>query len=107
MTEEVSPSPREAITAEAPAETAAYRGDNGGPSLLGAPRVIGSMPETKHPIDGKVYTSREQYNAVTRRHGAMDIGKAEMRRLMDRGQVRPDPMQGVRAAIREALKRHG
>jgi hypothetical protein len=86
---------------------AAYRGDNGAPSLLDKPQVIGGMPETRHPIDNKVYTSREAYNAVTRAHGAMDIGKAEMRRLMARGQIRPDPAPGVQAAIREALQRNG
>jgi hypothetical protein len=86
---------------------AASNGANGGPSLLDRPQVIGGMPETQHPIDGKFYTSREQYNAVTRAHGAVDIGKAEMRRLMERGQVRTDPKPGVQAAIREALQRHG
>lgn len=84
---------------------AAYRGDNGAPpSRL---QVIGGMPETQHPIDGKFYTSRERYEAVTRAHGAVEIGKRELGRIAERGGPKYDPRPGIREAIREALAKHG
>lgn len=86
---------------------ARYRGDNGAPTLLDAPHVLGVMPETRHPIDWKVYDSREQYNAVTRAHGCTEVGKREMGRMMERGPRQIDPTLGVRASIKEALQRHG
>lgn len=85
---------------------ARYRGDNGGPSLLDKPHVLGVMAETKHPIDGKVYDSRERYNAVTRAHGALEVGKREMARLVERG-PQTDRRPPVRDSIREALQRLG
>lgn len=87
-------------------DEASARRDNGGPAWLAAPGVWGVMPETKHTIDGKVYDSRERYQAVTRAHGALEIGRGEMRRLVERG-PKPEPMKPVGASIREALQRHG
>lgn len=86
---------------------ARYRGDNGAPSLLDAPHVLGVMPETRHPIDQKFYDSREAYNRVTRAHGAVEVGKREMSRMMERG-TRPQ-LSGptVAQSIKQALQRDG
>lgn len=86
---------------------ARYRGDNGAPTLLDAPHVLGVMPETQHPIDGKRYDSRERYNAVTRRHGAVDVGKREMAKMMERGNKPVSSGPTVAQSIKEALQRHG
>lgn len=86
---------------------ARYRGDNGAPSLLDAPMVWGVMPETKHMIDGKVYDSREKFNRVTRAHGAVECGKTEMRRLMERGQKPVQSGPTVAQSLKEALQRQG
>lgn len=32
------------------------------------------MPATKHPIDGKVYTSKAKFRSVTKAHGGEEIG---------------------------------
>lgn len=86
---------------------ARYRGDNGAPSLLDAPAVLGVMLETQHPIDGKRYDSREKYNAVTRAHGATEVGKTEMNRLIRRGQKTEQRGPTVAQSLKEALQRHG
>lgn len=81
--------------------------DNGAPPLLDAPAVWGVMPETRHPIDWKVYDSRERYNAVTRRHNAIEIGRAEHRRLVERGNRPVQTGPTVAESIREALGKLG
>lgn len=86
---------------------ARYRGDNGAPTLLDAPHVLGVMPETQHPIDGRRYDSRERYNEVTRRHGAVEVGKREMSRMMERGNRPVQTGPTVAQSVKEALQRHG
>jgi len=86
---------------------ARYRGDNGAPPLLDAPNVLGVMPETRHPIDGRRYDSRERYNAVTRAHGAVEVGKREMAKMQARGTRPAWSGPTVAQSLKEALQRDG
>lgn len=70
------------------------------------PMVISDIPETVHPCDGRTYSSRRQYEAVTRAHGGIEIGRREMARLVERG-PQTDHRRPVRESIREALQRLG
>ncbi len=86
---------------------ARYRGQNGAPTLLDSPFVLGVMAETKHPIDGRVYDSRERYNQVTRAHGATEIGKSELARLKERGPQPETTGPSVAQSMKAALQRQG
>ena len=86
---------------------ARYRGDNGAPSLLDKPHVWGVMPETQHMVDGKVYDSREAFNRVTRAAGAVECGKKEMQRLIERGPRPVETGPTVAQSIKQALQREG
>ena len=86
---------------------ARYRGNNGAPPWLDSPAVWGTMPETKHIIDGRVYDSREKFNAVTRAHGAVECGKKEMRKLLERGQRTEDSGPSIGQSLKQALQRDG
>lgn len=47
----------------------------GAPELVISPTVIqDTIEDTKHPIDRKIYNSKSAYEAVTRRHGCVEIG---------------------------------
>lgn len=86
-------------------QEAAARGSNGGPPMRG-PQIVRDIAETQHPIDGRWYSSRRHYNDVTRAHGAVEIGKREAARMVERG---PQPrMTGptVRESLRAALERY-
>lgn len=38
--------------------------------------VPDEMPPTKHPIDGRYYTSKAKFRAVTKAHGREEVGTA-------------------------------
>lgn len=38
--------------------------------------ILDDMPPTKHPVDGKFYTSKAKFRAVTRAHGYVEVGDA-------------------------------
>lgn len=43
-------------------------------SSLGAPLVLGSMPEVKSPIDGRVYSTKGEYYRHVERAGCAIVG---------------------------------
>lgn len=86
---------------------AGRRRDNGGPSLLAAPMVMGLMGEVWNPAANKVFDSREKYNRATREHGGIDIGKKEHARLMERGHRPVQTGPTVKQSLKEALQRQG
>jgi hypothetical protein len=88
-------------------QAARYRGRNGGPPLLDSPAVWGTMPETRHIIDGRIYDSREKYNRVTRAHGATEVGKREMAKVQERGNRPVEVGTGIERDIKRALQQQG
>ena len=68
-------------------------------SGLCCPRVItDTMDPTEH-IDGKYYTSKSEFRAVTKAHGMVEVGN-------DPARLRPPaPPQPNRAARREAVSK--
>lgn len=75
-------------------------------SVLGAPMIIGDeMPVTQHMADGKLYTSKRKFRAVTKAHGCIEVGNdpAMLRRA---AKSKPD-RQAIKAAIGKAFSRAG
>src|ERR1700744_2016002 len=66
-------------------------------SGLGFPMVISdTMPEAEH-VDGKFYTSKRAFRAVTKAHGYVEVGDEKQKPFK-----RPEPNK---AEIRESLRR--
>lgn len=75
-------------------------------SGLAAPMVIADeMPATQHMADGRCYTSKREFRAVTKAHGCVEVGNdpAMFRR---QEQQKPDRV-AIQAAIARALSRAG
>lgn len=69
------------------------------PSAFPTPMVIGDTMEPTEHLDGKFYTSKSQYRAVTKAHGCVEIGN-------DPARHRPvKPPKPDRKAIKEAVQR--
>jgi hypothetical protein len=73
---------------------------------LGAPLVVADeMPATKHMADGRYYTSKRGFRAVTRAHGCIEVGNDP---AMLRRQQKPKPDRAaVRASVARAFCRAG
>ena len=68
-------------------------------SDLATPMVIGdSMPETEH-VDGKFYTSKSAFRAVTKREGYIEVGNDPARLK------RPERPKSDTKARREAVQK--
>ena len=68
-------------------------------SSFPAPMVIGDSMEPTQHVDGKLYTSKSQYRAVTKAHGMIEVGN-------DPARFRPNkPPKPDRKAIKEAVQR--
>ena len=75
-------------------------------SALAAPMIIGDeMPATRHMADGRHYTSKREFRAVTRAHGCVEVGNdpAMLRRPQ---RPRPD-RNAVKASVARAFARVG
>jgi hypothetical protein len=73
-------------------------------SGLSAPHVIGdTMPETEHPCDGKVYTSKSAMARVTKAHGCIEMGNDPQRFRVPK-RVNPNRDE-IRASLRRAKSR--
>lgn len=59
--------------------------------------ILDDMPPTKHPVDGKYYTSKAKFRATTRAHGYVEIGDA-----YDRGY---SPEKEYERDFKESMKR--
>jgi hypothetical protein len=69
-------------------------------AILAAPLVVADeMPATKHMADGRYYTSKREFRAVTRAHGCIEVGNDP---AMLRRQQKP---QADRAAIQASVAR--
>jgi hypothetical protein len=75
-------------------------------SSFGAPMVIADeMPATQHMADGKFYTSKRKFRAVTRAQGFIEVGNDP---AMFRRQPKPKPdRRAIRAAVGRAFSRAG
>jgi hypothetical protein len=67
--------------------------------------IADEMPETQHMADGKYYTSKRKFRAVTKSHGCVEVGN-------DPAMLRPRPKsradrRAVRAAVARAFSRVG
>ena len=68
-------------------------------SSFPCPRVIGDTMEPTQHVDGRHYTSKSQYRAVTKAHGMIEVGN-------DPARFRPNkPPKPDRKAIKEAVQR--
>lgn len=79
------------------------------PASTGAPAVISDTMEPTEHIDGKFYTSKSQFRAVTKAHGMIEVGNDPARlRPPTRRPVGRDPEATRRAVERaEAALRSG
>ena len=75
-------------------------------SALAAPMIItDEMPATRHMADGRHYTSKREFRAVTRAHGCVEVGNDP---AMLRRSPRPKPdRNAVRASVARAFARTG
>lgn len=74
------------------------------PERLASPTVIQDTIEaTRHPIDRKFYDSKSAYDAVTRRHGATEIGPDGAREMVARWKGPPEV--NVRGCIEKAFEK--
>ena len=73
----------------------------------GGVSIIKDMAETVHPCDGRTYSSRRHYDAVTRAHGGVEVGKTEMKRAMGQDWSGRASAYTAEHAIRDALARLG
>lgn len=78
--------------------------DRGAPlarSSLPVPQVIlDTMPETEH-VDGRFYTSKSAYRAVTKAHGLTEVGNEKPKPFTRKA---PDEA-GIRASVQKAMAR--
>jgi hypothetical protein len=75
-------------------------------SALGAPMVItDEMPETQHMADGRHYTSKRKFRAVTRAHGCIEVGN-DPAMLRRQRKANPD-RSAIRTAVARAFSRAG
>lgn len=73
-------------------------------SGLAFPMVISDdMPPAEH-VDGRVYTSKSQFRAVTRREGYIEIGTEK---LTPKKPPKQDNRKAIRAALEKARSRVG
>ena len=68
-------------------------------SDLAAPMIIGDeMPATQHMADGRHYTSKREFRAVTRAHGCVEVGN-------DPAMLRPQRPKPDRNAVKASVAR--
>lgn len=67
-----------------------------------------TMPETRHMIDGKYYTSKKVFRDVTKAHGCIEVGNEtkfiERKLLAAEAKKRAKPTDAERGERREAIR---
>lgn len=73
-------------------------------SLLPCPHIASDgMEPTQHMCDGKFYTSKAKFRAVTRAHGCVEVGN-DPARLRPHKKPRPD-RRAIKDAVEKAVAR--
>lgn len=74
-------------------------------SSLPCPMMITDTMDPVEHVDGKFYTSKSQYRAVTKAHGYVEVGN-DPARLRHNPPPKPD-RKAIKAAVGKAMAEHG
>lgn len=63
-----------------------------------------TMPETRHMINGKYYTSKSKYRAETKAHGCVEVGNETATMLKPKKYIPTTSRRETREQIKQSIK---
>jgi hypothetical protein len=74
-------------------------------SALPCPHIISDIMDPTEHVDGKLYTSKATYRAVSRAHGLIEIGN-ERQKPKERASARREEKEKRRGSLKLALDKY-